>query len=144
MARKTTTKQPEALTDFEGNEVTEVEIKVTKTGDGLSPSLKVQPRMLHLGDEGYLILKYVVDDVQFPRSKPDDKGKTTVKRKHVLVTTGVAFADDPSVPRMLEQSLDLVAEELAELENKGTIFDKEHGGAAAAAETTNGRSRAHA
>lgn len=55
----------EQLTPFEGREVAEKAIKVTKTGDALSHPIAVDPEEFRIGDTVYVILKATVSDVNF-------------------------------------------------------------------------------
>ena len=81
--------EPE-LGTFEGRDVSAVKIIITKTGDGLSAAMAVEPTILHQGDVGYIVLSFVARKIRFDDDK-DDADLTT--RIQILEATGATFVD---------------------------------------------------
>lgn len=89
------------LGKFEGRTIEAVEVILRKTGDGLSTPMKADPKLLSIGDEGYIVYKYRMVDVHHPavnRAQPDQGG---LKRIQVLDATAATFIDDD----MVEQAI---------------------------------------
>lgn len=58
--------QPQnGLGTFEGRDIVQTSVAVTNAGDGLSQSLTVEPKILHVGDTGAVVLEYEVVRIQF-------------------------------------------------------------------------------
>jgi hypothetical protein len=107
---------------FEGREVSGVKIIITKTGDGLSKAMEVDPKILHQGDIGYIVLSYVTNKIRFDSPK-DDEDETTA-RIQILEATGATFVDRDLIGDVVEVMRDRIeahAEELriAKEEAKG-------------------------
>lgn len=124
MATKRTSKKaaPKAtpaanLGKYEGRSVVSTGIIVKKTGDGLSAAMKVEPKMLSIGDEGYLVMEYVVVDVHHPAEDTKDPAVGGVRRIHVLNAGTATFIDD-----------DVVAQAIAEQREKNIVFAAEQSG----------------
>lgn len=77
------------LTPFEGREVIKATMVIKRAGDGLSSPLQFMPVELYEGQEVFVLLRTVVDDVSFPRIKDTE----TSARKHVLVTMEATLVD---------------------------------------------------
>jgi hypothetical protein len=56
-------------TTFDGRDVIMTSVAVTNAGDGLSQSLAVDPREIHIGDSGVIALEYVCTKVGFVEIK---------------------------------------------------------------------------
>lgn len=54
---------------FDGRDVIMTSVAVTNAGDGLSQSLAVDPREIHIGDSGVIALEYVCTKVGFVEIK---------------------------------------------------------------------------
>lgn len=54
-----------SLGTFEGRDIVQTSVAVTNAGDGLSQSLTVDPKILHVGDTGAVVLEYEVVRIQF-------------------------------------------------------------------------------
>src|SRR5258706_9685039 len=93
------------LEQFEGNDVSRSSVKITKAGDGLSDALKLEPIVLHRGDEVYFVLRGKVRYVAFP---PEKKDSVAVMRQHVIDTEDIAIVDEASVAKLLEANRDRV------------------------------------
>lgn len=88
------------LGKFEGKKVVEVRMTVTKTGDGLSDAMHVDPIKLHHGDEVYVVIKGVVVNIQHPEVK-DGSG---LARLHVVRAVEAVVVDaDLAEPQLAEQ-----------------------------------------
>jgi hypothetical protein len=97
---KTPLPEPVDLGRFEGRKVTSARMTITKTGDGLSDAMHVDPVKLHLGDEVFVIIKGVVADVRHPANK-DDNGAA---RLHVVRAVEATIIDaDLAEPQLSEQ-----------------------------------------
>lgn len=57
---------------FDGRDVIATSVAVTNAGDGLSQSLAVDPREIHIGDTGVIALEYVCTKVGFVEVKDTD------------------------------------------------------------------------
>lgn len=88
------------LPDFEGFEVDRSTIKVTRAGDGLSPSLKVEPRALHQGEDVTLVLRCHVHKVIHESGREEDGPLTRV---HVLATDEAFLADPGEVQALVSR-----------------------------------------
>lgn len=79
------------LPPFEGTPVISCSVQITKAGDGLSESLEVDPIVLHMGDEGYILMKYRTAKVNhFPVKPTVDE----LVRQHTLVCQEITFVDE--------------------------------------------------
>ncbi|HUO49382.1 MAG TPA: hypothetical protein VMU09_11140 [Acidimicrobiales bacterium] len=77
------------LTPFEGRDVIKSTIVIKKAGDGLSQPLQFRPVELIEGQEVFVLLRTVVDNVSFPRIKDTEASA----RKHDLVTLQACTPD---------------------------------------------------
>lgn len=110
------------LQQFEGTDVARSSVKITKAGDGLSDALKVDPIVLHRGDEVYFVLRGKVRYVAFP---PEKKDSVTVMRQHVIDTEDIAIVDEAEVAKLLEANRDRVQRGLDSLSGQMKIGDPE-------------------
>jgi hypothetical protein len=65
-------KQASDLGAFEGRDIVQTSVAVTRAGDGLSQSLTVEPCILHVGDTGAVVIEYEVTKVGFSPIKDTD------------------------------------------------------------------------
>ncbi len=86
------------LPDFEGYEVDRSTIKVTRAGDGLSPSLKVEPRALHQAEDVTLVLRCHVHKVIHEPGREEDGPLTRV---HVLATDEAFLVEPGEVEHLI-------------------------------------------
>lgn len=90
---KTKAAAPE-LGTFEGDPVDSATIRVMNAGDGLSESLKTDPRLMHRGDEVFVVLRTKVKRVTFdPLDAADDQFDGPAERVHVLKTLSATIVD---------------------------------------------------
>lgn len=94
----TKAKESTELHGFEGKDVLSTAVMVTKAGDGLSKALKVEPREMHVGDRGVMVLEYEVGKVRFD-PVPDTDG---LQRVHILVAGTATFVDEETVREALD------------------------------------------
>lgn len=86
------------LGKFEGKKVAEARMTITKTGDGLSDAMHVDPVKLHHGDEVYVVIKGVVVDIRHPEAKEG------LARLHVVRAVEAVVVDaDLAEPQLAEQ-----------------------------------------
>jgi hypothetical protein len=78
------------LGTFEGREIVGIKIAIMKAGDGLSKAMAVEPKILHQGDEGYLVLAYRTTKIRFDPLKDDDDA---AERIQILEANGATFVD---------------------------------------------------
>jgi len=87
------------LGSFEGKPVTRTTIALTNAGDGLSESLKIDPRLLHMDDKLYVVIECDVTKVRFDPAKDDGDQLTRV---HVLKASTAVIVDPELVKDMVE------------------------------------------
>ena len=90
----------EGLGTFEGRSVSAIKIIITKAGDGLSKAMAVEPKVLHQGDEGYLVLAYSTSKIRFDPIKDEDD---LAERVQILEATGATFVDRDLVGALVEE-----------------------------------------
>lgn len=112
--------------EFEGDRISGSRIVVTKAGDGLSDSLKVDPVTLHKGDLVYFVLRGRVRKVGFPPARVD-KGEPSddVVREHTIDTVDIAIVDEAAVAKMLETERERVERGLASMKGQLKTGDPE-------------------
>jgi hypothetical protein len=69
-----------SLTAYEGADVVQSTIRITRAGDGLSDGLNIDPVEYHLGDKVHVVLECVVTRVAHEPVKDTD----VLKRVHTL------------------------------------------------------------
>lgn len=110
-----------SLPQYGGRDVIAATIKVTKTGDGLSDAMKVEPVALNHGAQVYLVVKCDVVDVQHPYA--DKKRRDTLLRKHVLEANEVAIVDEAEVAELLIKNRDRVQRGLDSMVGQSNFDD---------------------
>lgn len=110
--------------EFEGARVTGARIVITKAGDGLSDSLKVDPVTLHKGEIVTFVLRGRVRKLGFPPAHVD-KGEPSddVVREHTIDTLDIAIVPEAAVAKMLEDERDRVQRGLDSMAGQGAIAD---------------------
>lgn len=75
-----------SLQPFEGRDVIQASMRITRAGDGLSGALRAAPTEYHTGDELYVLLKCEVGKIIYEPilDRGDDTGD--LRRVHTLVT----------------------------------------------------------
>lgn len=81
-----------SLGEFEGRDIVQTTVAVTNAGDGLSQSLTVAPKILHVGDKGTIVVEYVVTKVGFVPVKDTD-----VLARVATLRAGNATLIDPDI-----------------------------------------------
>lgn len=120
MARKP---KDEGLGLFEGRTVIGVEVIVRKTGDGLSEAVKVEPRLVQVGDEGYIVFAYKCVDLHFPAENRQNPAEGGVRRAQVLDAGVATFIDDDVVRDAIERQAEKNLRWREQNENKGRLED---------------------
>lgn len=96
------------LGTFEGAPVTRAGVEIPSAAGGLREAMKVEPRILHQGDEGYLVIKYVVQKVRFDPLKKDEPDGDQ-ERVHVLQAESATFIADELVEKRMAEHEEKVA-----------------------------------
>jgi hypothetical protein len=100
MAKNKPTLQTRTLGTFEGRDVLEIAIKVTKAGDGLSSAITVDPVDLALGDEAYVVLRTRVTAVDFKQIKDTE----ALTRLLTLTTNAGTIVDAGAVKKAIDET----------------------------------------
>lgn len=120
-------KKTMSLPEFEGHEIVHAAMKITKTGDGLSEALQLEPVALHIGDEFCAVLRGVIVDVQHPRFKSTDADESRVIRKHVGETREITLVDEADVQGALNQAAERLATLRDEAAGREPLPGMKHG-----------------
>lgn len=87
------------LNSFEGADVVQSTIRITRAGDGLSEALNVEPVEYHMGDVVHIVLRCRVGPVQFKPVKDTD----VAVRVHSFVTEMGTVVDASLVETVLDE-----------------------------------------
>jgi len=85
------------LASFEGADVVQSTIRITRAGDGLSDGLNVDPAEYHLGETVYVVLECHVADIAYVPIKDTD----VLKRVHKFATELGTVVDGDLVASVL-------------------------------------------
>lgn len=106
------------LPDFDDNPVVAATIKLTNAGDGLSQAMEIDPRAIHVGDTGYMLIRWEcvgIEHKRAPQPKARKRGMTDDEeadlddeplpfvRKHILSALVAKVVDDD---RAIAKTLD--------------------------------------
>lgn len=89
------------LSRFEGRDVLDATIAVTKAGDGLSKDLSVRPHEFSLHETVYVVLETSVSKVSYV-DHPDNEEAS--RRVHTLVTRNASVVDGQAVAELLAET----------------------------------------
>jgi hypothetical protein len=107
------------LDRFEGRDVLDATIQVTKAGDGLSKDLSVRPQQFKQHETVYVVLETRVSKVTYA-DHPDNENAS--RRVHTLVTANASIVDGQAVASMLAETKRLLAKKAeADRAAKGII-----------------------
>lgn len=101
------------LTPFEGRDVLQTTLRLTRTGDGLSDSMAMEPQEWHVGDRVTLVIDAVVAKVTYEGIKDTD----ALARVHVAA----AEAALPVERKVVQKVLDAHARALADAKGQGSL-----------------------
>ena len=101
-------KKSSDLGEFEGKPVASIKIIITKTGDGLSKAMNVEPKVLHQGATGYIVLSYVANKIRFDPVPGEDE-IIEVDRVQILEATGATFVDRDLIGDVVEVMRERIA-----------------------------------
>jgi hypothetical protein len=87
---------------FEKRDIVGMQIAIHKTGDGLSAAVEVEPIELHVGDRGYIVMEYVVVNIQHPAEDRANPAEGGVIRKPVLDAGTMTFVLGDSIEAVTE------------------------------------------
>lgn len=90
------------LGQFDDRDVRSTTIAITNAGDGLSKAMKVDPKLMHLGEKVYVVLECEVAKVRFD---PIEKDGADLQRVHVLRAGIATIVDGKLVKRALEDQV---------------------------------------
>ncbi len=124
----TATDEKTVLEVYEGLDVIEAGIEIPNIGGGFHDTQKIDPRILHHGDSGHIVLHYVTKKVRYdPIDKDEPMGDQ--RRVHVLSVDAAAYSDDPKVVKIIDGHRAAVKRRQDALSGQGS-FDKDAAGAA--------------
>lgn len=106
---------PEAIETFEGVDVTEAMMKITKAGDGLSAQLAMDPIIVHRGDKAYLVLQVTCAQVTY---RPSKRFPGTLARVHTMETELASAVDGQAVAKVLADAKKIAKQHAALLEEE--------------------------
>lgn len=86
------------LSSFEGRDVMQSTIAITKAGDGLSKSVAVEPQEFHHGETVYVLIETEVTDVRYQ----EIAGTGTLRRVQTLATVLATIVDHEFADATLE------------------------------------------
>lgn len=89
------------LSRFEGRDVLDATIAVTKAGDGLSKDLSVRPQEFKQHDTVYVVLETSVSKVSYIDHPDNDDAS---RRVHTLVTRNASVVDGQVVAELLNET----------------------------------------
>jgi len=92
------------LGTFDDRDVLRTTIAVTNAGDGLSDALKVDPKLMHLGEKVYVVLECEVAKVRFDPIKDTD----ALSRVHVLKAGTATLVDADLVRAQLDEQAERI------------------------------------
>lgn len=140
---------PGKLEEFEGAEVVGSRIIVTRTGDGLSESLDVDPVAYAKDEEAYVLMRvrtYKIRLEDAPKPKKDDDWRDAppegaLVRVHIMPAEAVAIIDSADAVPLLAKVQERVA---AAIEERRVAAAARREAAKAAAEEEAERTKGHA
>lgn len=87
------------LTEFDGRDVLQATLTITKTGDGLSKTMAIDPAEFHIGEKLYVVMEVEVAKIRFDLI-PDTEA---FRRVHITEAGTVAIVDGGVVADVLAQ-----------------------------------------
>lgn len=90
---------------FEGRTVAASAVRITRTGDGLSEAMALDPVELHHDDEVWFIIKGRVDQVNY---RPIPKAEGLLQRVHTVVAAESAMVDAEDVKAIMDRERERV------------------------------------
>jgi len=100
------TRKKKQLSEFDGRDVEQATLTITKTGDGLSKTMQIDPAEYHVGETLYIVMEVVVRKVRFDEIKDTD----LLKRVHISEAGTIAIVDGAVVADVLSQQAKKVEE----------------------------------
>jgi hypothetical protein len=98
MARRSKQTSSASLTPFEGYDVLQVGIEITKAGDGLSDAMAVDPAEFHVGDTLHVVLECHLTKIRYEQIN----GVDALRRVHRLEAGTATIVDASLVADVLE------------------------------------------
>jgi hypothetical protein len=100
----------EALGTFEGLPVLGVGIEIPNAAGGLRDPLKIDPLILHGGEEAFATFQLATVKIRFDPVNGDDDALRGWTRVHVLAVTNATFIDEELVRDQLDEMAERVEE----------------------------------
>lgn len=97
------------IAPFEGNDVTEVTLILTKTGDGLSKTMKIAPVILHHRQIVDLVVRAKVRKVRLDDDDKDGDDPLVLTRVQILEAQAITVVDDDTVRKLLDEHVTALA-----------------------------------
>lgn len=91
------TKNP--LGEFEGRDVLQATLIITKTGDGLSTMMEIEPAAWHQGTKLHVVMEVDLTKIRFDQIK----GTDAMKRVHIGEAGTIAIVDASVVADVMAQ-----------------------------------------
>ncbi len=140
---------PAPLEEFEGAEVVGSRIIVTRTGDGLSESLDVDPAAYAMGEVAFVLMRVRTEKIRFedaPKPKKDDDWRDAPPegaqvRVHIMPAESVALIDAADAVPLLVKVEERVAKAV---EERRVAVAARREAARLAAEEAEGQTKGHA
>lgn len=107
---------------FEGSDVTEASLRITRAGDGLSDALDLEPEALHHGERVYYVLEGLVSQVNHV---PVKAGSTKLRRVHTVVAQRIAPLAQHQADPYLNAEQERIAKLRQEMEGELTLAEQE-------------------
>ena len=93
------TKKAKALSPFDGADVLQATLTITKTGDGLSKTMQIDPAEYHVDEKLYVVMEVDVTKVRFDKIPDTD----ALKRVHITEAATIAIVDGSVVADVMAQ-----------------------------------------
>lgn len=94
-----TRKKKGELSEFDGRDVLQATLTITKTGDGLSKTMQIDPAEYHVGEKLYVVMEVIVSKVRFDQIIDTD----ALKRVHITEAETIAIVDSSVVADVMAQ-----------------------------------------
>lgn len=104
------------LNAFDGQDVLSATLTITKTGDGLSKTMEIDPAEYHVDDKLYVVMEVDVTKVRFDKIKDVDG----LRRVHISEASTIAIVDGAVVADVMAQQKKKLEEAAGKLRLPGT------------------------
>lgn len=108
-----------ALPTFEGEPVAKATVRITRTGDGLSEALKIDPQAFHPGQRLHFVLSGTVQQVNHVQADED----APLERRHTITTDAIYEIDPDTARKLIAAAAEELERTRAEREGQYAIDD---------------------